>query len=256
MKLSTIWGMTLKKEAALLSALTLSISLSAAEAGTDSKDTVPEQQASKTAFWIKGNSKIDAGFSGGVDQEFRKLSWKFSFATEQDLLTKTPDVYWFQNSAGNFSGQVWEKIREDVKNGAAVFFTGYFQIPLDKYFQDPSFAVKRKPIGKIAFEQRKVSKVHPGKWLDTPCDAARQMRRCITPAYYYMPENPEAWTILAWMPESSENNNPGVPMLMVRPFGKGFVCVLGGYVARVFFSFPMLTENILANRDGLFQKSE
>ena len=98
-----------------------------------------------------------------MDKDFLNMSWNFSFATEQDLLTKTPDVYWFQNSAGNFSGQVWKKIREDVKNGAAVFFTGYFQIPLDKYFQDPSFAVKRKPIGKIAFEQRKVSKVHPGK---------------------------------------------------------------------------------------------
>ena len=164
---------------------------------------------------------------------------------EKTLASHTPDVYWFHHP--EYTNKVpqknWEKIRSDVRSGAMVVLVSYVPMPLERYFDDPSFQVTPQGVTRgMPLAARKCSKVAPGDWLRKPHDLEPYFTQRPAPPYGVIPIRPEAWRVLAFTSPGGKHED--MPVILVRPYGRGVVAVLGIPT----MSPGKLMENLYFNR--------
>jgi hypothetical protein len=179
-------------------------------------------------------------------QSFMRAGWEAHIvSTQATLLAAHPvaDAFWFRHPNGPV------KVPEDywrthlvpaVSNGALAVFVSYWGIPLDRYFNDPSFKVSVTSITGLPLSGRKTTFVEPGKWSLQPYDVARSLARGYSACYGFIPADTNAWTILA-----IGNNGGGrdpYPYLLARRYGRGLVVVGGDAIPA---PVPQLLENLL-----------
>lgn len=226
------------------------------EKGTGALQFSPNADAGRSILWWSGSVDRDSGLHEGVRNSFEAAGWNVDFVEKPgDQAGKTADVYYFRNPAWKrgcpFPESEWKLLRGRIAAGATAVFISYSSLPLEKYFGDPSFAVKIHGIGKIQLSERKSRTVYPGVWQTKPYDISRALKFAYTPAYYLVPAKPAAWRVLATLPLNGEANAPECPYLIARPYGKGLVI---GISADPRISYPALISNIIANRKELFDK--
>ncbi len=198
-------------------------------------------------LWWPGSLARDKGGHPDLIKGYEDKGWDFTIAkSAEEYKTAKPDVYYFRNPGNTnpFPSSEFDKVRENVKNGTMAVFVGYSYMPLEKYFDDPTFKVGVGGTGKILLSQRKTKNYLPGDWVLKPHDMRNSFARSYTPAYNLVPDYPDKWTVLATLPYNGEPDSPERPYIMMRKYGKGIVLVIA---ADPWVSIPNIIENILAN---------
>ncbi|MGI6356020.1 MAG: hypothetical protein GX937_09060 [Lentisphaerae bacterium] len=132
------------------------------------------------------------------------------------------------NTAAHAPSEAWPEIRKRIEAGALAVFVSYARMPLEQYFDDPSFYVAVQGIKGLPLAARRVKRLQPGAWLKTP---HKLDKFGITPAYGLVPKQPEVWEALADMPVNGEQPDATVPFILARRYGLGTVIVMGDRVA-------------------------
>jgi hypothetical protein len=184
----------------------------------------------RSLLWWSGAPDRESRRNVALLQEFTEIGWQFHLVDDAERLDAFDDhcdVYWFRHPHGPSkpSADYWRKhLAPAVRDGALAVFVSYWGIPLDEYFQDSSWKVKVVACSKIPLAGRTTAFIAPGDWSRKPNDLFRRLKSQITPAYGFVPAEPEAWTVLVTASNGSETP---YPYLLARRYGKGMV-VLGG----------------------------
>ncbi len=178
-------------------------------------------------------------------QNFMHAGWDLHICSTQETLRAAhpiADAYWFRhpNGPAKVPEDYWSRhLVPAVSNGAVAVFVSYWNIPLERYFKDPSFEVQVTSVKGLPLSGRRTSHIAPGDWSAKPHDIARSLSRGYSPAYGFVPSDTNAWTVLA-VAANSEGNSP-YPYLLARRYGRGLVA-LGG--DRMPVDVPALLENL------------
>jgi hypothetical protein len=208
-----------------------------------------------TILWWSGNPERESKRDATLSQEFSKIGRQIQIVTSPEKLFELHSksaVFWFRHPDGpnKVPADYWEKyLVPSVKNGAIAIFASFGNIPLDKYFKDPSMKVKTVGIENIPEAARRASFIAPGDWSGKPNNLLPALKSGITPANLFMPADSNSWTILASAPR---NGNESSPYLLVRPYGKGLIVLCPDGIMRV--SNASLLENLTAYHRSLNQK--
>ncbi len=184
----------------------------------------------KTISWWIGAPDTDRKRHPAIQTDLSQLGWQFKFIESgEELAAGTPDVYWFQHPGGanKVPKENWEKIREDIKNGATAIFSSYMKMPLEEYFDDPSFEIKvwGLPRG-TPLSARQTRYVMPGDWISKPHNMTARIKDKHSPPYGVIPAKPQAWRIMATMDVDAQKTNEPQPYLIMRQYGKGTIFVM------------------------------
>ena len=204
-------------------------------------------------LWWTGTHSRDVNSFPKIRKDFVDNGWMPSFAEPGTDLTTLPkqQAYALINPTRKdnpLPEAQWEFLREQVKNGALLYVGAYSSPQLDRILNDPSFKITiRAPKSSILSERHSID-VYPGDWQKSPNKLTNGLKRGYTPAYFMEFAQPEAWRVLATMPEQGGENPPAVPYIAVRPYGKGIVLASS---LELWLSKPGLMANVLANRDEL-----
>jgi hypothetical protein len=150
------------------------------------------------------------------------------------------DAFWFRHPNGPNkvpADYLEQQVLPAVQAGALAVFASYWPIPLDQYFDDPSFKVNVVTTGKIPLAGRRSQFIAPGDWSRKPNDLLPRLTSRITPAYGFVPEVPAAWTVLATAPRSG---GEPFPYVLTRPYGEGMIVLCGD-------SIPIPSAKLLEN---------
>jgi hypothetical protein len=207
--------------------------------------------APRSVIWWNGAPDREEKNNARIQSEFSQQGWRMDIAaTGPELLKETPSVYWFKhpNGTNKVPAECWEKIREQVKNGATAVFVSYWQMPLEQYFANDTFKIQVKGIKDLPLTERRARDLAPGNWYAKPHNLT--WRRRITPAYGVEPASPDSWKIIATMDLDGKTPGVRIPFLLARPYGKGTVFVLGDNIAAP----PVkLLENLCEHKDALLK---
>lgn len=196
-------------------------------------------------YW-SGAPEREQGGDAVRQQSFMRAGWDLRIcSTQQTLLAAqtTADAFWFRHPNGQVKvpGDYWQKhLVPAVSNGAVAVFVSYWGLPLDRYFNDPSFKVSVVSITGLPLSGRRTTYVAPGDWGMNPFNVARSLTRGYSPCYGHIPADTNAWTVLA-----IGNNGGGqapYPYLLARRYGRGLVVVGGDAIPVV---VPELLDNLL-----------
>ena len=164
-------------------------------------------------------------------QNFMRAGWDLHLCSTQETLLAAhaiADAFWFRHPSGpaRVPDDYWSRhLLPAVSNGAVAAFVSYWNIPLDRYFNDPSFKVSVTSITGLPLSGRRTTSVAPGDWGLNPFNVTRSLSRGYSPCYGHIPADTNAWTVLA-----IGNNGGGqapYPYLLARRYGRGLV-VVGG----------------------------
>ena len=179
-------------------------------------------------------------------QAFMLAGWDLHLCSTQETLLAAhavADAFWFRHPSGpaRVPDDYWSRhLLPAVSNGAVAAFISYWSIPLDRYFNDPSFKASVTSITGLPLSGRKTTYVASGDWGVRPYNVARSLTLGYSPCYGHLPADTNAWTVLA-----IGNNGGGqapYPYLLARRHGRGLV-VLGG--ADIPGSVPEMLENLV-----------
>jgi len=184
----------------------------------------------RTVLWWSGRPSRDDREVTHVRRQFQEAGWQFKLGVAANLATGSADVYWFRNPGYENKPPVeaWLEIRKRIEAGALAVFVSYARMPLEQYFDDPSFFVAVREIRGLPLAARQVKRLQPGAWLKTPHKLGNFG---ITPAYGLVPKQPEVWEALADMPVDGDQPDAAVPFILARRYGQGTVVVMGDRVA-------------------------
>ncbi|HQC52901.1 MAG TPA: DUF4838 domain-containing protein [Lentisphaeria bacterium] len=184
----------------------------------------------RTVLWWSGRPSRDDREVTHVRRQFQEAGWQFKLGVAANLATGSADVYWFRNPGYENKPPVeaWLEIRKRIEAGALAVFVSYARMPLEQYFDDPSFFVAVREIRGLPLAARQVKRLQPGAWLKTPHKLGNFG---ITPAYGLVPKQPEVWEALADMPVDGDQPDATVPFILARRYGQGTVVVMGDRVA-------------------------
>ena len=208
-------------------------------------------QTERSVLWWTGGKAVKKKNIDVLQSRFQKIGWKLQTTKDaKDLSDAKPLVYYFNhpNGPNKVSAKKLAPVLEAVKAGAMVIFCSYWQMPLEKYFDDPSFKVNLKSIKNLPVSERRTRYSAPEvNWALKP-NKLRKLTDMITPAYGFMPEKPEAWKVIATMDIDGKQPGTTVPYILARSYGKGCVLVLGSKIP-VFKA--KLVDNLYANRQEM-----
>ncbi len=212
------------------------------------------ERTGRSIYWWTGTPAAERWSQDATKASFRLAGWEFAFVPQTNApdawLKTAPDAYWFRNPEGSnrVPREAWQTVRKNIGDGGLGVFMAYQNIALERYFDDPSFAVTIGSIGENPLVNRRSSYVEPGKWQLEPHNISNALRNAITPAYAVTPKVPSAWKVLARMPWSADDPAREMVYMMARPYGKGLVVVIGAD-ARI--GAVSLVDNYLANMEEL-----
>ena len=146
-------------------------------------------------------------------------------AGEMDQIGSDGKLYIFRHTpAVKYKAELFtDKVLPALNNGALVIFSGWGNIPVDKYFKNPK--LKLKWSGWNADRGRKTFNVKSGSWLTAPEKIDRLLKRGIAPASAFLPEIPGVWEELA---QIKLKDGRFATILMVTRIGKGMLVVTSG----------------------------
>ena len=136
---------------------------------------------------------------------------------------------------------ITDKVLPQVKNGAVLVFDSYFGLDkLPKYFNDPSFAVKFK---------ENAGKIRKASWLAADSFAVKpnNLKKTITttPSGNFIPAAPDKWIPLARQKTKKDGE---MPFILVRPYGRGMVALIGDVRAKITVLENLLEYNKVIKR--------
>ena len=195
----------------------------------------------RTVLWWSGRPSRDDQEVATLRRQFQEAGWQFTLGTAANLAATNADVYWFRNPGyeNKPPPEAWPEIRKRIAAGGLAVFVSYARMPLEQYFDDPSFFVAVREIKGLPITARQTRSLRPGPWLKTPHDLGDFG---ITPAYGLVPKQPEVWEALADMPVNGNQPDETAPFILVRRHGQGTVVVMGDRVA---VKPVLLMENFL-----------
>ncbi len=200
----------------------------------------------RRVLWWSGAPERDSGKYPALKQAFTQAGWEMDIVSTQALLAaahRGADAFWFRhpNGPSKVPGSYWaEQLIPAVSNGALAVFISYWGMPLERYFNDPSFKVNTVVYGHgLPLAGRRTAALAPGDWKFKPNDVARRLNWAFAPCYGFQPADTNAWSILATAANGPDR--PPYPYLLARPYGKGLV-VVGGDDIQV--SPAALLENL------------
>ena len=203
----------------------------------------------RALLWWCGAPQREAARVPSLSQTFAQAGWQFNHVTNGNELVSLHaacDTFWFRhpNGPNKPPADYWrEHLVPAVSNGAVAVFVSYWDIPLEQYFDDTSFNVKVVSCGKIPLAGRRSAFIAPGEWSTTPNNLLRRLQHKITPAYGFVPGDPDAWEILATAPR---RDNKAYPYVLVRRYGKGMVVLCGDNIP---IPADRMLENFVAYHD-------
>ena len=188
------------------------------------------ERTDRAVLWWSGRPRRDDREVAQTRRQFQEAGWQFMLGTAANLASVRADVYWFRNPGyeNKPPAAAWPGIRKRVAAGGLAVFVSYARMPLEQYFDDPSFAVAVREVKGLPLAARRVRRLLPGPWQKTPHHLGDFG---ITPAYGLVPKQPDAWDALAYMPVSGDYPDEAVPFILVRRYGQGTVVVMGDRVA-------------------------
>ena len=202
----------------------------------------PERRLS----WI-ASAKLGGGKSFDKNQSYYlKNGWQFRKYTGFDGAAKADFsdskmivVETYQNK---FPVEFFrDKLVPLVKNGAVLVFDSYFWIDqLPKYFDDPTFNVK---FAENATRLRRPSYIISDSFATTPNDLKKEIRT--TPSGNFIPANPDKWLVLA---RQKTKKGGEMPFILVRPYGKGMVALIGDVRSKLAVLENLLEYNKVIKR--------
>ncbi len=204
-------------------------------------------EVGRKILWWPGSLQREKGGHINIRKTYEDMGWEIRFAENaEEYAAAKPDVYYFRNPnhLNRIPVSAFATIRENVKNGTLAVFVSYSSLPLEKYFDDPSFKMGVGGSGKILLSQRHTRTLLPGDWSKKPHDLTRNFKNGYTPAYNLLPGTPDAWTVLATLPLNGEQDSPERPYILLREYGKGMVMVIA---ADPWIPIHNLIVNVLAN---------
>lgn len=203
-------------------------------------------------LWWSGAPERESGKYPALKQAFTQAGWEMDIVSTQSLLAaahRGADAFWFRhpNGPSKVPESYWtEQLAPAVSNGALAVFISYWGMPLERYFNDPSFKVDVAVYGKgLPLAGRRTAALAAGDWKVKPNDLARRLNWAFAPCYGFRPADTNAWTVLATAANGPDL--PPYPYLLARPYGKGLV-VVGGDDIQV--SAAALLENLSVWHQG------
>lgn len=181
------------------------------------------------AFWTGSRERDKASFPS-MSMNFREYGWNLTIAsTPDEFLALQPEAYFLKNPQfqEKLTPECWEKVRRDVEGGKLAIFLSYSSLPLDKYFNDPSWSVEVRGIkGPISLSERRTNYYLDDSWFKSPHNLLPPLQNEITPAYCLVLSAPDKWRVLATMPQSAAEPNERLVYIALRSYGKGAVLLL------------------------------
>ena len=218
-------------------------------------ETVPPPME-KSILWVSSDGRGMKTYTDRAKEQFQKVGWKFEEGTPEQVAQGNYAVYFFSNLNDKVSeaySSAWPILWKKVKDGAILILQPQINTQFGKFTDDETLDCRIHGIEKIAVKERKAACL-PGDWLKKPFDLQKEFQRCVTPAYTAIPQNPEMWQTLATQPKSGLEQNVRTPFILFRPYGKGFVVVIGEVNIGT-FSLGVFTANLYENRETLRGKS-
>lgn len=212
--------------------------------------------AGKSVLFVENEAKWAKGNTPQIKKQLEEAGWKFELATPERIMKENHPVYLFSFASldlqkGRYC-DIWETLWNKVKAGAVVVFQPINHFSFVKISEDETLDLRVRGIEKTDPKDRTAAYL-PGDWLKKPCDLEKEFKKCMTPAYVAIPDSPEVWQVLATQPRSSEEKNVRDPFILFRPYGKGFIVVMGP--TNHSFSIGVFLTNLYENRDALRGKS-
>jgi hypothetical protein len=203
----------------------------------------------RSLLWWSGLPEREGQRNTALAQGFAESGWQMHLLDGEEklrMLDGRYDAYWFRHPQGanKVPADYWEKhLAPAVRDGALAVFVSYLDIPLDRYFGDPSLKVKCVSCGRVPLAGRTTALVAPGDWSRKPNDFLAGLKAHITPAYGFVPADPSGWTVLA---TAANGSDPPYPYLLARRCGKGMI-ILGGDDIRL--SPAKMLENFVRHHE-------
>ena len=180
------------------------------------------------------------------------LGWDVTYCTNGVELAAADiehiPVLWFANAGyakkgTEVKGAEWARVAKAVENGAIALFGAYYGVQTEKIFGKGYGAKVNASIGSVPVGNKIADYLAPGDWNKKPNNFSRHKPESL--CYSQVPADPAGWKVLF-----SVKNKKGesVPYISCKPYGKGFVFLMGENFGVNRFKFA---ENILANLDEL-----
>ena len=186
-------------------------------------------------WWFGGvPDQRNTEMNAELNHQFAKAGWKFNLITTPEQLLALHDqhtVFWFRYPDGPNTppADYWEKhFIPAISNGALAVLTLSIPLPLEKYFNDPSWKIKRTTTKGIPLAERRTKYIAPGDWSTKPNNLLRLLKSRITPSAGFVPDDAAAWTVMAAAPRDF---NETFPYILARSYGKGMIFICSGAIA-------------------------
>ena len=208
-----------------------------------------QANAGRQIIWWAGGREADKKNHNSLENAFAKNGWKVTFVENAaGYPRERADVYYFFHPDGRnkVPQEIIDRIMPEVAKGAMVIFRSYWQMPIDKYLNNPDLMVKVETIRKIPIGLRKATYLAPGNWLTKPHNI--KSIGAVTPAYGLNPKVPGEWHVVAEMQKDGNQDDSHLAFILTRSYGKGLVVVLG---ESLYANAAIIVDNLNTNRADL-----
>ncbi len=158
-----------------------------------------------------------------LKEHLKKAGWHFNIVKEanqlREVAPENATILLRMNDVA-VAAELRPILAQKVREGATLIVSGYGEMPLNQWFDDPELGFDWS--GWEVDAKREHRNVAPGKWLTTPHPLDRAMQQMIAPSNGFRPTRPETWHALASVKTVS---NGEFPYLLWRPYGRGKLVV-------------------------------
>ena len=172
--------------------------------------------------------KQNAEKAGELQSQLEKAGFELKVSKKSDEISQIKGngkLYIFRHTpATKYKEDFFTKtVLPALQNGALVIFSGWGNLPVDKYFNEPK--LKLKWSGWNAERGRKSFNVKGGSLLTYPENIEKLLKRGITPVSGFLPENSGVWEEFAQIKLKDGNY---AAFLLTAKVGKGMIAVTTG----------------------------